>query len=48
MNILLVDDHVMFRQGMKFLLSDLDESLLFLDAGTCEQALTDRMKTTSA
>ncbi|MEM9254331.1 MAG: response regulator transcription factor [Pseudomonadota bacterium] len=39
MHILLVDDHVMFRQGVKFLLSDLDESLEFSEAGTCEQAL---------
>ena len=35
MKVLLIDDHVMFRQGMKFLLSDLDESLQFFEAGTC-------------
>lgn len=29
----------MFRQGLKFLLSDLNESLHFLEAGSCEQAL---------
>jgi DNA-binding NarL/FixJ family response regulator len=39
MKVLLIDDHVMFRQGMKFLLSDLDQGLLFLEAGTCEQAI---------
>ena len=39
MRVLLVDDHVMFRQGLVFLLEDLDESLQFLEAGTCEQAL---------
>lgn len=39
MHILLVDDHVMFRQGLKFLLGDLDESLQFLEAGSCDQAL---------
>lgn len=39
MHILLVDDHVMFRQGLKFLLGDLDESLRFLEAGSCDQAL---------
>lgn len=39
MKILLIDDHVMFRQGMKFLLADLDESLQFFEAGTCEQAI---------
>jgi DNA-binding NarL/FixJ family response regulator len=38
--VLLIDDHVMFRQGMQFLLSDLDQSLQFLEAGTCEQAIT--------
>jgi DNA-binding NarL/FixJ family response regulator len=40
MKILLIDDHVMFRQGMKFLLSDLDESLQFSEAGTLAQAIT--------
>jgi DNA-binding NarL/FixJ family response regulator len=39
LHILLVDDHVMFRQGLKFLLGDLDESLQFLEAGSCDQAL---------
>ena len=39
MNILLIDDHIMFRQGMKFLLADLDQSLQFSEAGTCEQAI---------
>lgn len=40
MKVLLVDDHAMFREGMKFLLSDLDESLQFSEAGTLEQAIT--------
>ncbi|MEP5762981.1 MAG: response regulator transcription factor [Halieaceae bacterium] len=39
MHVLLIDDHEMFRQGMKYLLSDLNESLEFSDAGNCEQAL---------
>lgn len=39
MRVLLVDDHVIFRQGLKFLLSDLDESLSFAEAGTGAQAL---------
>ncbi len=39
MRVLLVDDHVIFRQGLKFLLSDLEESLQFSEAGTGEQAL---------
>jgi DNA-binding NarL/FixJ family response regulator len=38
-HILLIDDHEMFRQGMKFLLSDLDENLEFTDAADCAQAL---------
>ena len=29
----------MFRQGMKFLLADLDEQLEFNDAASCEQAM---------
>lgn len=29
----------MFREGLKFLLSDLDDSLSFSEAGSCEQAL---------
>lgn len=28
----------MFRQGLKFLLSDLDESLQFMESGSCEKA----------
>jgi DNA-binding NarL/FixJ family response regulator len=39
MRVLLVDDHAMFRQGLVFLLEDLDARLQFLEAGTCEQAL---------
>jgi DNA-binding NarL/FixJ family response regulator len=36
---MLVDDHAMFRQGLKFLLSDLDQSLHFSEAGSCDQAI---------
>ena len=39
MRVLLIDDHVMFRQGISLLLSDFDKSLQFSEAGTCEQAL---------
>jgi DNA-binding NarL/FixJ family response regulator len=39
MHVLLIDDHVLFRQGMTFLLSDLDEQLEFSEAGTCEEGL---------
>jgi DNA-binding NarL/FixJ family response regulator len=39
MRLLLIDDHVMFRQGLKFLLSDLDESLQFMESGSCEKAV---------
>ena len=40
MHVLLIDDHELFRQGMKFLLSDLNEDLEFTDAGTLDEALT--------
>ena len=39
MHVLLIDDHAMFRQGLKFLLSDLDSSLCFSEAGSCDQAV---------
>jgi DNA-binding NarL/FixJ family response regulator len=39
-HVLLIDDHEMFRQGMKFLLSDLNDDLEFTDAGNCEEALS--------
>ncbi|MEM7258237.1 MAG: response regulator transcription factor [Pseudomonadota bacterium] len=32
MNVLLVDDHPLFRRGLRHLLSDLDESIRFLEA----------------
>jgi DNA-binding NarL/FixJ family response regulator len=39
MNILLIDDHALFRQGLVFLLGDLGQSMTFEEANTCEQAL---------
>lgn len=43
MRTLLIDDHAVFTQGLKFLLSDLDETIEFLEATSCEDALeTDR------
>lgn len=39
MNILLVDDHELFREGLQFLLADLDEELNFSQASTCAAAL---------
>lgn len=39
MKVLLVDDHAMFRHGLRFLLSDLDESLAFTEKDTCAAAL---------
>lgn len=39
MQLMLIDDHVMFRQGLKFLLSDLDDSLQFVESGSCEKAV---------
>jgi DNA-binding NarL/FixJ family response regulator len=38
-NILLVDDHALFRSGLKFLLQQLDTGLVLDEAGNCPQAL---------
>jgi len=38
-HILLIDDHAMFRQGLKFLLGELNADLQFSEAGSCEPAL---------
>ena len=39
MNILLIDDHVLFREGLKFLLRSLDAALEVDEAGDCAKAL---------
>lgn len=39
MKTLLIDDHVLFRQGMKFLLTDLDSRIEFIEADSCQAAL---------
>lgn len=39
MNILLVDDHALFRGGLKFLLQQLDTRLTLDEAGDCAQAI---------
>lgn len=39
MRTLLIDDHAVFTQGLKFLLSDLDETIEFVEATSCDQAL---------
>ena len=39
MDVLLIDDHVMFRQGLRLLLGDLDQNLTFMEAGSCAEAL---------
>ena len=39
MNILLVDDHVLFREGLKYLLRSLDAALAMDEAGDCAKAL---------
>lgn len=39
MRVLLVDDHELFRQGLKFLLGDLDKGIAFFDADSSEGAL---------
>ncbi len=39
MNVLLVDDHELFRSGLKFLLADLDENISFFEAPNCAAAI---------
>lgn len=39
MRILIIDDHALFRQGLKFLLRDLDAELQVAEAEGCAQAL---------
>ena len=39
MNILLIDDHALFREGLKFLLRTLDAALEIHEAGDCARAL---------
>ena len=39
MRLLLIDDHAMFRQGLTFLLTDLEPELRFSEAGSCHQAM---------
>ena len=38
MRILVVDDHALFREGLKFLLRDLDDELVISEAADCRQA----------
>lgn len=38
MRILLIDDHILFRDGLKYLLADLDAAPEFLEAGSYEGA----------
>lgn len=39
MNVLIVDDHALFREGLKFLLPRLDGALALDEAGNCANAL---------
>jgi DNA-binding NarL/FixJ family response regulator len=39
MNLLLIDDHALFREGLKFLLRSLDEALVIEEAANCAAAL---------
>jgi len=39
MKVLIVDDHILFRDGMKFLLQELTESIEISDAEDCESAI---------
>lgn len=40
MNVLIVDDHNLFRSGLRFLLSDLDESIQFFEADGVESLIS--------
>lgn len=40
MNILLVDDHALFRQGLVLLLSELDNQSEFFEASSCSEGLS--------
>ncbi|MDM4770193.1 response regulator transcription factor [Solimonas sp. SE-A11] len=40
MNILLVDDHELFREGIKLLLANLAEDVVFVEAPSCHAALS--------
>ena len=37
MKIFLVDDHHLFRSGLRMLLSGLQEDVEFIEAGSCEE-----------
>ena len=39
MNILLVDDHALFRAGMRYVLKELDPNIVLHEANECKQAL---------
>jgi DNA-binding NarL/FixJ family response regulator len=39
LKILLVDDHALFRSGLRFLLADLDQEIAFVEAESCVTAL---------
>lgn len=39
LHVLLVDDHALFRQGLKFLLADLEPGIAFFDAESSDRAL---------
>lgn len=45
MNVLLVDDHELFRSGLKFLLADLVENISFFEAPSCAVAIELAAKT---
>lgn len=42
MHVLLVDEHALFRTGLRCLLSELDEALTFAEAGRLAEALAHR------
>lgn len=40
MRVLIIDDHHLFRSGLRFLLAGLKQNIEFLEAGSCDKALT--------
>lgn len=39
MRILIIDDHELFREGLKYLLADLNANIQFIESDSCENAL---------
>lgn len=46
MNILLIDDHALFRAGMKYILQELASEVCIVEASNCESAVAELQKNT--